>query len=220
METRSPAGSGVEQLIDRLRAQGVEAGRQQADALIDDARTQAQATLADASQKAEMLLRQGREEVDRLRQAGEAALKLAVRDAALKLREEIFDRLANELREIVGKKLADESFLEKVILEVAGSLPDQEGAGVLPNHPATVDELRAKPDELENGPLSHLAARLAHQVAEKGIVLIPPANGQPGVHIELAGGDVRLEATEEAVSRLLLRHLMPRFRALMEGMVS
>jgi V/A-type H+-transporting ATPase subunit E len=42
---------------------------------------------------------------------------------------------------------------------------------------------------------------------------------QRGIRVRLVGQDLEVELTDETVARLLLTHLQPRFRALVEGIV-
>ena len=40
-----------------------------------------------------------------------------------------------------------------------------------------------------------------------------------GIRIQLLDENVEIELTDEAIAELLLRHLVPRFRAIMEGII-
>jgi V/A-type H+-transporting ATPase subunit E len=217
------ASHGVQQLIDRLKGEGVDAGQKQADALLNEARARATHILEQATEKAKQLTADAEKEASRLRQSAEASLKLALRDASLKLREEVIDRLAKELRQLVSHEVRQPEFLKQALLEVTRqAVPTDAGSMrvVLPAEVVSVDDLRKDPHELESGSLSQFASSLAKEVLSKGIVLASSDQLRSGIKIELAGSDVRVEATDQAITQLLLKHLTPRFRALMEGMAS
>jgi V/A-type H+-transporting ATPase subunit E len=44
-------------------------------------------------------------------------------------------------------------------------------------------------------------------------------DGEAGIRVRLVEEDVQIEVTESAISQLLLRHMLPRFRALLRGAV-
>lgn len=223
MEVRQSA-SGVQQLINRLRDEGVKEGERQKENVLQDAKAKAEQMLEQAMADARRIREQAQAEADKIRSASEAALQLAVRDAAMKLREEIADRIASELKQLVSRQLSDADFLKEALLAITRQSAPDESAGrlrvLLPETPLSVEQLRQAPEEIENGTLTQFAAKLARDVLAKGIEFAPAPDGRPGLRIELVDRDVRVDLTDEAVTRLLLKHLMPRFRALVEGMVS
>ncbi|MBY0585647.1 hypothetical protein K2X85_00625 [bacterium] len=217
------ASHGVQQLIDRLKGEGVDAGQKQADSLLNEARSRATHILEQASEKAKQLTAEAEKESTRLRQSAEASLKLALRDTTIKLREEVVDRFAKELQQLVSHELNQPDFLRQALLEVTRqSVPADahQMKVILPAGAVSNDDLRKNPDELENGSLSQFASKLAKDVLSKGIEIATSDDRRSGLRIELAGSDVRVEATDQAITQLLLKHLTPRFRALMEGMAS
>lgn len=221
----SPASSSsVKNLIDRIRSEGVEEGKREADSLLENARSRAVHILEEAEKKAEQVTKEARQEAERVESSAKAALQLAVRDASLKLREEILSRLGNELRQLVTRKLHDEGILKDLLAEIARkATPDQHEGTVrvlMPNDVLTVEQLRKDPQELDEGSLSQFAVGLARDVMSKGIEIAPGPDDRGGIRIELANEDVQIDCTDTAVTELLMQHLMPRFRAMMEGMVA
>ena len=53
----------------------------------------------------------------------------------------------------------------------------------------------------------------------EGIELKPMGDTTPGIRIRLVGQDVEIDLTERAVADLLLKHLLPRYRAVLEGVI-
>lgn len=214
--------SGVQQLINRLRDEGVHEGEKQREQLLQEAKAKATAMLEQAGADAKRIREQSQAEADKIRSASEAALQLAVRDAAMKLREEISNRLASELRELVARQLESSDFLKKALLEVTRrSSPDASQGRtrvLLPDKVLRVEDLRQDPEELENGSLTAFAVKLAKEVLSRGIEIAPGPDNRPGIRIDLVDQDIRIDMTDEAVSQLLLKHLTPRFRALMAGL--
>lgn len=218
------SSSGVKKLIERLREQGVEEGEKQKERLLQEASAKAAEMLADAEREAAELRQKAQADADRVRAASEAALQLAVRDAAMKLREEIAGRVAGELRQLVARQMSDGELLRQVLLEVARQAAPDPAQGkfrvLLPRVPLGVDELRDQAKETEQSALTALAAGLGREALARGIEVAPGPDDRPGIRIHLVDKDVVIDLTDEAVTQLLLKHLMPRFRALLAGLVS
>lgn len=215
--------SGVQELIDRLRAQGVEEGQQQAEAIVAEARRRAAELLDQAKAEAEKTVERARGEAKQLQAAGEEALRLAGRDAVLALKAALTDRFRSQLRRLVTKALADEAFLEKLILSIAGRTVPQ-GAGqeleiLLPEQVVSVESLRQDPEGARQSSLGKFVAALAGDMVRQGISFSVSDEHTAGIVVKVAGEDLNIQLDDQAVGALLLKHLLPRFRALMEGAV-
>jgi V/A-type H+/Na+-transporting ATPase subunit E len=96
------ASSGVEALIDRLRQQGVQAGRAEADTILAEARRRAAHIVHEAEAQAEQLLEVARKESRALQTGGEEALRIAMRDTVLRLKAELSERFSAEVRRLIA----------------------------------------------------------------------------------------------------------------------
>ena len=218
----SMESSGVEELIGRLREQGVEEGKAQADALMEQTRLKAEQRLNDARREADSLLCQAREEADQTKRAGEEAVRLAVRDAMLRLKSEMVDQFADRVRRLVTRELQDGDFLKQLILEIGGRsapLTSQSAQLLLPEDAIGLEQLRRDPEEVKEGNLSHFVATLTKEMLRDGLEIGTRDDTAAGIRIQLLGENVDIELTDEAIGELLLRHLVPRFRAIMEGVI-
>jgi V/A-type H+-transporting ATPase subunit E len=216
--------SGVEELIARLRDQGVAAGRDQADKLVADARSQAQRTLDQARQQADQIVKDARQEAETLESSGKQALELALRDAVLALKSQLMERFRGEVRQLVGEEQQKQEILEKMILEVVGRVREQADRSenttvILPRQVAGLEELSQNPEELENGVLTRFVQLVSRGMLREGVSFGVAADPQMGLRLRLVDRDVVLDLSDEAVSETILQHLQPRFRALLEGVV-
>ncbi|MCA9010249.1 MAG: hypothetical protein KDB01_10910 [Planctomycetaceae bacterium] len=214
--------SGVEELIDRLREQGVEAGKAQADALMDETRLRAEQRLDEARREADLLLQKAREEASQTKRAGEEAVQLAVRDAILRLKSEMVEQFADRVRRLVTRELENGEFLKQLILEVGGRSAPAAGQSaklLLPKDVAGLEQLRREPEEVKAGTLCHFVATVTQDMLRDGLEIGTRDDRSAGIRIRLQDQDVDIELTDQAVSDLLLRHLVPRFRAIMEGII-
>ncbi len=216
---------GVEALIDRLREEGVAAGRAEADRIVKDAEERAARLLADAEREARETVEAARKEADAYRAAGEAALKAAMRDAVLTMKGELMERFSENVRRFVGRDLADAELLKTLVLEVAGRVrPLVEAADgrvevILPEKAAGLEELRANPEELQEGRLTSLVLGLTREMLKEGVTIAVTEEVPSGIRVKIVDEGVELDVSEEAVAALLLKHLQPRFRAILEGVV-
>ncbi len=220
------ASHGVEALIERLRNEGVTAGKKQAEAIIAEARQKAAEINERANSEAESILNKARKEAEAFKSAGEDALKLAARDAHLKLRETIMQRFSEEVNRLVGRAMEPGEFMEKLVLQVVGRVSEQaklnEQAGFiieLPEDVIGIEDLRRNPEELEQGTLAHFVLSIMATLLRQGIELQPSNEFDRGIKIYLKDGQVEVDLTDQAVAAVLLEHLQPRFRALLEGVV-
>ena len=214
--------SGVEELIGRLRQQGVEAGQAQADELMEQTRLRAEQRLDDARREADALLQKADEEASQTRRAGEEAVRLAVRDAMLSLKSEVVEQFADRVRRLVTRELKDGDFLKQLILEVGGrSAPaaDQPAKLLLPEDVFGLEQLRRDPEEVKEGTLSHFVATVTKGMLREGLEIGTRDDQAAGIRIRLQEEDIEIELTDQAIAELLLRHLVPRFRAIMEGII-
>lgn len=220
------ASYGVEALIQRLRDEGVEEGKNQAEEMIREAQHKSAAIREQARQEARDIVDNARKEAEALKAAGRDALELAARDAHLKLRELVMDRFSDEVRRLVGKVMQPEPFMEKLILQVVGRARDQIGLDKqdrlhikLPENLIDIDDLRKNPEELKEGTLAHFVLSVMASLLREGITYQPAGDVSGGLKVYLKDGDVEVDLSDEAITAVLLEHLQPRFRALLEGIV-
>lgn len=215
--------SGVEALIEQLHREGVEAGQRRAEAIVADAEARAGNMVAQAREEAARIEAEAHRKIDRERQAATEAVRTAVRDAMLDLRGQLSGRFADSLRALVAEALTDRALLERVIVELAGrvreEVGDAEATMYLPREAVGFEELTRDPDALAGSRLTELVRGLSAEMLRDGVTLALGAPNQRGVRIVLADGSADLEFSEETVTAMLLAHLQPRFRALVEGVV-
>jgi V/A-type H+-transporting ATPase subunit E len=220
------ASSGVEALIERLREQGVDAGRAEADKIVVEARRRAAQIVHEAETQAADLVEAARKEARMLQTGGEEALRIAMRDTVLRLKGELTGRFSAEVRRLIAVAMDQESFLKQLILAVAGRAREEAGVDAgeavqiqLPRTLVGLEELRRNPLELREGSLSHFVLSLAGNVLAEGVTFGVGGDDPRGICLYLKGKDVTIDLTDEKVAALLLQHLQPRFRTILEGTV-
>ncbi len=217
--------SGVEALIARLKDDGVQAGRQEADRIVEEARDRAEATLAEARTEASRLVEEAREEAARQKTAADEAVQVAMRDTVLRFREEIRGYLDERVRRLVSEELVNRELLQKLILQVAARSLDASGVAEssdveiqLPPQPLGIEELKKDPAALQDA-LSQLTKHIAGETSRDGVALTAFDERRKGLRVVVKDKELEIDLTPEALAELLLEHLQPRFRALMQGII-
>ena len=221
-----PSSSGVDELIAKLREEGVAAGRAEAERIVADARAEAAQILDKASGEARSRLETARREADAYRAAGEEALKTAVRDTVLTMKADLMERFSTDVKRLVSQQIGDPEILQKMVLEIAGRARDRADIEdddalevVLPEAVIGLEDLRNNPEELGQGRLTKLVLGLTGEMLRKGVTFSASEDAAAGVRVKVEDKSVTLDLTDEAVAALLLQHLQPRFRAVLEGIV-
>lgn len=220
MTEHDEPSSGVRSLIERVKSEGVEAGRSEAERIVEEARARAARIVDDARREADQHLGQARERERSEQESGRAALQLAARDAVLRLEEELSRAFARQLSRLVDERLRDPRFLERLILELVGRdrpEPDEPAKVLLPRKAIDIDQLREQGRELAHDPVDGFVLSVARDMLREGVEVHVSREVDAGLVIRLEDGDIEIDVTTEAVTELLSRHLLPRFRGLLEG---
>lgn len=218
--------SGVEGLIARLRDEGVAKGQAEAERIEADAHRRAGEILREAEAEAKRLVTAAERETASLKTAGEDALKLAMRDTVLQLRAMLTREVNEGVRRLITTELRREEFLQRLILEVARRGRDEVGIEpgdaievVLPHELVGIEELRRNPLELKEGSLSHFVVAVASEALQKGVTFGVSDDEAAGIRICVKDKSLEIDLTDGKVAELILAHLQPRFRAMLEGTV-
>ncbi|WP_271946232.1 hypothetical protein [Ruegeria faecimaris] len=215
---------GVDALIDKLRSDGVAAGQADADKLRAEAKAEAAKILADAKRDVDEYRKKARAEADNYRTAGEEALNTAMRDAVLTMKAGLTDRFRKDVERLVTQEMTDPELLKQMILEVVGRAASDarlEGPAqvILPPSVATQDDIKQNADDIQSGKLTRYVLGLTAEMLKEQVELHSADDTQNGIRIRADEQGVVLDLTDKAVASLLMEHLQPRFRAVLEGVI-
>lgn len=215
---------GVDALIDKLRNDGVAAGQAEAEKLRAEAKAEAARIVAEAKREAEELKKKARTETDNYRAAGEEALNTAMRDAVLTMKAGLTDRFKADVERLVTKEMSDPELLRQMILEVAGRAG--EGANldgkvqvIVPAKVVSQEDIKQNADDIQSGKLTKYVLGLTAKMLRENVELHAADDVQEGIRVRAEDQGVVLDLTDKAVASLLMEHLQPRFRAVLEGVI-
>ncbi len=195
----------VEELIDRIKKDGVAAAENSASEKITQAQKEADKIILNAKEEAEKILKQTKEENARLEKASEDAIKQAGRNILLSFR----DSITKEVSKLIGNEVASsysKDTLSKLIPEVVKEWvknTSAEDVSVLLNE----KELK----EVE----SNVKAALKAEISE-GLTLKIDNSISSGFRIGVKDGAAFYDYSAEAVADLFSAYLNPRVAALMK----
>ncbi len=212
MTEQTVTASGVQDLINKLRDDGVSAGQKQADDIVKEAEAKAEKIIADTRKISEQMLDDAQKQITADKAAAEEALKLAARDTVLRLGTEIRARLEGQAKALVSSELKDSKFLQQVILSIASKttekIPANGGVELLVN--------QGGDDKADTKELEKFIKSLSAETLRSGID-IHTGKGDAGVHIKLENGNLDIQLPAETLADMLTSRLQARFQHLMLG---
>lgn len=189
----------IETFVARLRVEGVEAGKREAERVVDEARLNAEKLLAEARVKAADLVAAARAEAEAATARGKTELELAVRDAALRLRDGANRAVAAMVARGASRALEDDAWLKDTLRELLRLWAETERSG----EPLSVKVPAAT------------RARLATwALAEAKGLALQDGLRQVGFSYALRGAQV--EVTPESVAQTLRELVSPELQALVD----
>jgi V/A-type H+/Na+-transporting ATPase subunit E len=217
--TSNLQSSGVQELIDRLRHEGVSSGQSEAERLQAEARVKAMEILDKAKSEAEQILANARAEAKSIEHNGKEALRLASRDVILRVREAFYEEFKSRLNRLVKHKLSDPKLLEKMILELAAQnrpSGNQQLQILLPSAQISESDLKKEVAHVAPGSLASFVLGLTADVLREGLSFAVTNDLDAGVKIQIVEDDVQIELSDKTITIVLLEYLVPRYRAIMQ----
>ncbi len=170
--------------------------------------------MADAKAKAAAIKNEAQAAAEREQTASIEALRMAARDTGLELRSAVMSAFEEHVRRLVTDVTTDGSVLRDMILVLAGRtaedfIQDKDAVILVPKRLA--DEVSTELDAF----LRRSAVSFSADVLRKGIELIPSNEVHGGARIRLVGEDLEIDLSDEALSEMMLKLLLPRYRKIL-----
>lgn len=194
----------LQELIERIRNEGVGVAKTEAERIVAEAQAQAAAIVAAAEKKAASASAEARTEAARAQAAGEAALQQASRNLILAVRKRLEAMLASIARAETAKAM-NEDLMAKLIPEVVKAWTSA-GAGDL--------AVMLPPDSLKK--LESKLHGLLKQELSKGAEIRPLANLDAGFRIQDRAGSLSWDFSAGELAKMLSQFLNPRLAAILE----
>ncbi|MDR3308660.1 MAG: hypothetical protein LBS80_01760 [Tannerella sp.] len=117
----------IKDITDKIYAEGVEKGNQEAGLIIADANAKKEAIVADAENRAKQIIAEAKKQSDELKKHTESELRLFASQAVEALKSEVANLVADRIvTDNVNAATADPAFMQKTILAIAGAYAKDE----------------------------------------------------------------------------------------------
>jgi V/A-type H+-transporting ATPase subunit E len=209
--------SGVNELISRIRDEGVQAGKQEAEKILQQAREEAARILSDAKAECQGMRGKTQADIEAYRTAALESLKLSARDTVLQLKARVASAFEVFVRRLVTSATHDEELIKAIVLVLAGHATDEfikdKEIEILVND--AILSGQSDPKLRERGKQTILA--LSSDMLREGIELIPSSEVMGGARVRLVKDKLEIDLSEKAIAQMLYQQILPRFRAILEG---
>ncbi|MBR2028837.1 MAG: hypothetical protein IKA10_07635 [Oscillospiraceae bacterium] len=195
----------LQELIDQIKRDGVEAAATEAEAVLKAAKAEAEKIISEAKAEAEKYLVNAKNENDRMVKSSEDAIRQAGRNLLISFRESV----AKEANAIVAGNVtavySSEAFAKLVMTAVEGwaGKPDAEDITVIMNS----EDLKS----LEETLLAGLKEKMIN-----GVTFKANDNFDGGFRIAVNNGGAYYDYSAEAVVEMLSSYLSPKVTALLK----
>ena len=195
----------LQELIDQIKKDGVEAAEAEAGSILDSAKAEAEKIILDAKTKADKILADAKSENEKVVKSSEDAIKQAGRNLLISFRESVNRELKAIIGESISATFSSDKFAQLIInvIESWVKNPDTEEISVILNS----NDLKA----LEESLLSALKDRML-----KGVTLKANDNFDGGFRIAVNNGSAYYDYSAEAVVDMLSNYLSPKVTALLK----
>lgn len=217
MAETTKTSSGVQELIDRIRDQGVQAAREEADRLVRRAREQAAGIVAQAKAEAEAAQAKARAEIEAFRTASIDALRLAARDTVLDLKARVAARFEEFVKRLVVSATRDKELVRSIVLVLAGHAAEEfiEDKEIEVRISNALLEGQTGPVFKEEGKLAILG--LSSDMLREGLELVADSEIEGGARVRLVQDKLEIDLSDRAIARMISQRMLPRFKAILEG---
>ena len=195
----------LQELIEQIKKDGVEAAETQAEVIIKSAKAEAEKIIADAQAQAEKIMADAKSENAKTVKSGEDAIRQAGRNLLISFRESVTRELKAIVSDNVNAVYSSDDFAKLIInaVECWAGKPEADDISVVLNS----NDLA----KLETTLLAELKAKMSG-----GVTLKANDNFDGGFRIAVDNGAVYYDYSAEAVTDMLSNYLSPRVTALLK----
>lgn len=195
----------LQELIDQIKKDGVEAAETEAEAILQAANDKAKKIIFDAQAQADKILLNAKNENDRMVKSSDDAIRQAGRNLLISFRESVARELKTIIAENVSAVYSSEALAQLIvsIVEHWADKPDAEDISVILNS----EDLK----RFEETVLSALKEKML-----KGITLKSNDNFDGGFRISVNNGSAYYDYSSEAVVDMLSNYLSPKVTELLK----
>ena len=195
----------LQELIDKIKKDGVASAEKEAAKIIAAAEKKAETIIADAQSKAEQIIKNGKNETQRIEKASEEAIVQAGRNMLLSFKDSLIQKLDGLILTETAKAQSKD-VLAKLVPETVKAWAKNADASEL-SVLLSEKDLKA----LEKGLTASLKAEI-----KKGLEIKPDKTLTAGFRIGVKNGAAFYDYSAEALSEMFAAYLNPKVAGLMK----
>ncbi|MCH9740996.1 MAG: hypothetical protein K0U38_09190 [Epsilonproteobacteria bacterium] len=207
MQPNEPIAQNVQALVDKLHLQGVKAGKEEAEAILQKANEKAKQIIEEAEQRAKVIQEEAIQELEAEKKATHEAFKIALRNSVLTLKNQLFMQFKTHLQKLITQKLQDENFLEEMILTISSNIQSDENIELIVGR---VENYESRQDAFIES--------IVEKMTTEGIKL-GKLNRQ-GIKIQFIENNLEIDLSDEALTDLIYQLIIPRYQEMFDGVRS
>lgn len=192
----------LENLIEKIKKEGVEEARKKKERMIDEAKGEARRIVESANKEAENIIEKASAEAEKFNKNAELAIRQAARDAQLSVKaglKNLFDRV---FKERVSGTL-DPDFLKDLILMIVGKWAKEPHV-----------EIVVSPSDRKK--LEKLLSHAIQKELKDKVTLSVSSDVARGFRVGLKDGDVFYDFSDESIAEMLKVYLNPRIKEILD----
>lgn len=195
----------LQELIEQIKKDGVDAAEIQAAAILEEAKTEAEKIIADAKAQADKMIADAKAENAKTVKAGEDAIRQAGRNLLISFRESVTRELKAIVNDNVNAAYSSDAFVKLIVnaVESWAGKPEADDISVILNG----NDL----EKLEEAILAELKTKMLG-----GVTLKANDNFDGGFRIAVNNGTVYYDYSAQAVTDMLSDYLSPAVTALLK----
>ncbi len=192
----------LENLIEKLKTEGVQAARKQSDEIIKNAGDEARKIVDTAQNESKQIIKQAKQEAEKFKASAEAAIKQASRDLILVIKEKIIGLFDKTLKVQIKEPLSQD-FLKELIINFVKQVQTQDAVEVIINEGEKEKLLKFLQTSLKKELKNDVEIKVSNRITK-------------GFRIGVKGQDVYYDFTDESIVAALKEFLNPSLAKLME----
>ncbi len=195
----------LQELIDQIKKEGLEASEAQAAAKIDEAKAEAERIISEAKAVADEIIKKAKEENERLLHTSEDSIRQAGRNLLISFRESIVRELNALLNDEVNSLYASENLAELIIRTVEALANNESGRDM------TLLVNSSDITELEKCLVSKLKEKML-----SGVTLKADDSFSGGFRVGIEAESAYYDFSAESVTEMLSVYLNPKVTSLLK----
>jgi V/A-type H+-transporting ATPase subunit E len=195
----------LQELIDRIKKDGVKAAEDRAAEILKEAEASAERIVSEAKESARAVVEKTKAEVRQFEEAGREAIRQAGRDMVLNVKSslmEIFEAvLSREIKEALSTEVLSEALLS--LIKAWGK--------------KRVEDIQLLLSDKQRDEVADYLLRELSEELKRGAEIKPSPNVEAGFRIAEKDGAAFYDFTESGLTEFLMEYLNPKVAGILEG---